>query len=498
MKGARTFGIVLLLTMVSGIVFATGNVYISNITTIPGSAHPGDVVYVLVTASNAESGTVDNIRATLQPLGNDTLEIRPINDRAEYIPPYGSVTLSFAVKIPNNAKDTYLLDLKVYTGYNEYISRTIPIFVSAPRDLLINVNSARIKAGYCSKIPVNLENISDMDIQHITVSASAAPPVYVKGDTEINEIPKGETGQITLTVCSDTDAISGIYPINLTVAYNTGSGKGVAVRQIPIYVKNTPRVIVAGITTTPQEVKEGREYDLHIILQNTSAEPAYGVQVIVDKNICNPELSGAGIADAPLYRGMYAKVSIHCKQKPPAGTLRIPILVKYRDRAGNQYTTEQNVTINVEPYPKLDIVAYYPENMYTSQTGKIIITLKNDGSATARNVSVFADPEWPFYTDQKRDYIDEIAPGEEKNAIIYMSVYPNAKSKHYGLDIRLEYRSITEDDYVTDDETLSIPVTRTNILQYTAYWIASNWLFSLLSLALIGGLIYLAARAKRE
>ncbi len=499
MRGeTRAFGVVLALLLIFGPVFASGDFFVSNVATIPGTAHPGDVVYVVATVSNSESSTIDDVRATLEPLnGESNLEIWSINNRAEHIPPYGSVTLSFAVKIPSKAKEKYLLELRVYSGY-DYITRTIPIFVSAPRDLLIKITTARIDAGSCSKIPVTLENISKLDIVHVTASASSAPPVYVRGDVDLNEIPAGTSRQVVLTVCADRDTVSGIYPVNLTVAYETGAGKGIAVRQIPIYVKNEPNVVVAGASTNPPEVKEGQEYDIQVVLQNMSIEPAYGVKLSVDRNACDPETSTAEIADSPLYRGMYARISVHCRKKARAGEVSIPVTVTYFDRTGNLYSREANVEIRVEPFPKLDIVKYYAENMFTSQTGKIVITLRNNGSEAAKNISVFADPEWPFYTDQKRDYIDEIAPGEEKNAIIYMSVYPNAKSKHYGLEIRLKYKGREDDSYVSDEETLSIPVKQTDIVNYAAYWIASNWLFSVLAAALIGGLAYLAARAERE
>ena len=495
----KRFGLMLigLLLLTSG-AFALDEIYVSNVTVIPPVATPGDVVYVSVAVRNASDDQIDDIYATLQQLSGDDLEITAINSKAEYLEPYGTATFTFAVKIPENPKEKYLLDLKIYTGINQYITRTIPIYTGAPTNLLIHAKDSQISAGECGYLQIDLENTSQDSVQNVVVAASSFAPVFVKSDVAVGTIAADSTKHVEIPVCADKDALSGIYPVAVTITYATGAGKGIAVRQIALKVKNRPELVVAGIRTEPAEVKERQEYTLHILLQNTSIEPAYQVGIEVDRNICDPETSNTVVTgETPLYRGMYEEITVHCRKELPAGAQSIPVKIHYKDRYGHEYTRNANVVLHVKPYPKVEIVGYHAENTETSEIGRVVVTLKNEGSETAKHVSLFVDPEWPFSTDEKRDYVDQIAPGEEKNAVIYVSVYPNAKTKNYGLDVRLEYEG-PDDEKVTDTETLSIPVRKTSFPEFLASWVSGNWLFAVFSVAVLAGLAYLVVRAKKE
>ncbi len=472
------------------------DVYVSSVYSVPSVATPGSVVYVLATVSNADSGTVDNIQAQLT--GPAELNITPINSEITHLPPYGSATVSFAVKMPNNPKPLYILNLQLTSGPYSYAEKTVPIFVAAPRALAVETENTDVRAGSCKDVQITLKNSSNTPITNITITAAAMPPIYTTGDTSIDYIAPNSEKSVEIQVCSDADAISGVYPVTLTISYNSGSGKGVATRQIPVIVENEPHVIVAGVRTTPTEIKELRDANISIILQNTSAEPAYDVQVFVGGNICSPKYSVPPTAETPIYRGMGTTVTIQCSGGVPAGKHNIPIRVSFMDRYGKRFNAEYNVPVTVERFPKLEIVHIWTENIYTAETGRLIVELKNVGSASAEYVSVYSDPEWPFYTDQKRDFIQEIQPGKEANTILYLSVYPNAKTQHYGLKIRIEYQKKGSDDTVTDSHTVSVPVTRTGTLAYIGSWIIQNPLFSAFAIALIVGLIYIARRAEKN
>jgi hypothetical protein len=467
------FGLLILLAC------AHAEVGIVKVAINPNIPHKGEVVKVDLYVRNFDSDNdAKNVFVYLQSIRGQDVTIHAIQNEFDRIEPYGTAIASFYVSLPkNSSKHYFTFTAKVYRGLSFEQSFPVIIAVDEPSSLILYPSfPAHMESGACYNISLLIENNGD-EVHDVVIKALNAYPFYGGEDKYISIIQKDTNVTLSLPICVDDDVITGRYSFVIVAQWLNGQEQGGQVFSNDVKVIAHPNIVISGIETEPSKLKAWHKGKIIVHMENIGAEPIFAPSIELNASWCNMRRSIQFVPGTyPLYRGMDESYVVECENITKSGKLPFCVVAKGMDRFGNEMEKKFCFHLFIDPAPDVKIGGYLVRNPYTSEQAQIVLNLTNDGDATAEHVEVEADVKWPFSTDEKRDYICSIPPGESRIAILPVNIYPNAKEKGYGLKIFIRYQH--GDDAFSDSNTVVIEVKKKDFLAFVSTWIRKNPLFS--------------------
>mgnify|MGYP003291464457 CR=1 FL=1 len=226
------------------------------------------------------------------------------------------------------------------------------------------------------------------------------------------------------TLKTREDAVTGYTKLTFNVSYNEADGsKGNAALDYYVQVNgvtpteetvpeesgkiSTPRVIVTGFTTTPEEVYAGDTFTLTLNLKNTSKRTAVsnmlfdiqGTQEGTDAaNTYAAFLPTAGSSTIYVDRiGADATKSISIELKSKADLAQKPYVVtvdmEYEDSDANSFTETASVSVPIKQEAKVDVseISIMPEMIEIGNEANVMFSIYNVGKTKLYNVNVKFD-----------------------------------------------------------------------------------------------------------
>ena len=287
-------------------------------------------------------------------------------------------------------------------------------------------------AGQHCEIAVPLVNLGETKVTNvvITPALSSDPTVWPfdieKTDySQVCEKLYGEdSGKDVLerkhtfrwTLRTRDDAITGYTKLTFNVSYNEADGtKGSVALDYYVQVNgvepedengklSTPRVIVTGFTTTPEEVYAGDTFKLTLNLKNTSKETAVsnmlfdiqGTQEGTDANNTYAAfLPTAGSSTIFVESiGPNATKSISIELKSKADLAQKPYVVtvnmEYEDSKANPFTETASVSVPIKQEAKVDLssIQAMPDAIDVGNEANVMFSIYNVGKTKLYNVNV--------------------------------------------------------------------------------------------------------------
>lgn len=287
-------------------------------------------------------------------------------------------------------------------------------------------------AGQHCEIAVPLVNLGDTKVTNvvITPALSSDPTVWPfdieKTDySQVCEKLYGEdSGKDVLerkhtfrwTLRTRDDAITGYTKLTFNVSYNEADGtKGSVALDYYVQVNgvepedengklSTPRVIVTGFTTTPEEVYAGDTFKLTLNLKNTSKETAVsnmlfdiqGTQEGTDANNTYAAfLPTAGSSTIFVDSiGPNATKSISIELKSKADLAQKPYVVtvnmEYEDSKANPFSETASVSVPIKQEAKVDLssIQAMPDAIDVGNEANVMFSIYNVGKTKLYNVNV--------------------------------------------------------------------------------------------------------------
>ena len=287
-------------------------------------------------------------------------------------------------------------------------------------------------AGQHCEIAVPLVNLGETKVTNvvITPALSSDPTVWPfdieKTDySQVCEKLYGEdSGKDVLerkhtfrwTLKTRDDAITGYTKLTFNVSYNEADGtKGSVALDYYVQVNgvepedengklSTPRVIVTGFTTTPEEVYAGDTFKLTLNLKNTSKETAVsnmlfdiqGTQEGTDANNTYAAfLPTAGSSTIFVDSiGPNATKSISIELKSKADLAQKPYVVtvnmEYEDSKANPFTETASVSVPIKQEAKVDLssIQAMPDTIDVGNEANVMFSIYNVGKTKLYNVNV--------------------------------------------------------------------------------------------------------------
>lgn len=319
-------------------------------------------------------------------------------------------------------------------------------------------------AGQSCTIAVPLVNLGDTNVTNVVItpvlSSEAAEWPFEISKTDYSQVCsvlEGEnSGKDVVTrkctfrwdLKTRSDAITGYTKLTFNITYNEADGtKNSVVLDYYVQVNgvtpketnedgktSTPRVIVTGFTTTPEEVYAGDTFKLTLNLKNTSKQTAVsnmlfdiqGTQEGSDaNNTYSAFLPTAGSSTIYVDRiPADSSKSITIELKSKADLAQKPYVVtvnmEYEDSGANSFTETASVSIPIKQEPKVDIssVTLMPESVEVGNEANVMFSIYNVGKTKLYNVNVKFEADSISGGDT---FIGNMEPGATGNVDAYLT-----------------------------------------------------------------------------
>ena len=315
-------------------------------------------------------------------------------------------------------------------------------------------------AGQYCEIAVPLVNLGETDVENVVITPVLSSDVNVwpfdieKTDYSqvCEELEAGSDDTVLKrkhtfrwTLRTRDDAVTGYTKLTFNVTYNEADGsKGSVALDYYVNVNgvepeetdgklSTPRVIVTGFTTTPEEVYAGDTFKLTLNLKNTSKETAVqnmlfdiqGTQEGTDANNTYaaflPTAGSSTIFVDSIAANSTKSISIELKSKADLAQKPYVVTVnmEYEDSKANPFTETASVSVPIKQEAKVDLssIQVMPEAIEIGREANVMFSIYNVGKTKLYNVNV------KFVADSisgGETFIGNMDPGATGNVDAYL------------------------------------------------------------------------------
>ena len=316
-------------------------------------------------------------------------------------------------------------------------------------------------AGHHCEIAVPLVNLGETDVKNVVITPvlSSDPKVwpfdiektdYAQVCDELEAVDEDDDTTkkkhtFRWTLRTRDDAVTGYTKLAFNVSYNEADGtKGSVALDYYVQVNgvepeeengriSTPRVIVTGFTTTPEEVYAGDTFKLTLNLKNTSKDTTVsnmlfdiqGTQEGTDANNTYaaflPTAGSSTIFVDSIGPNATKTISIELKSKADLAQKPYVVTVnmEYEDDKANPFTETASVSVPIKQEAKVDLssIQLMPDAIQIGNEANVMFSIYNVGKTQLYNVNV------KFAADSVSGgdtFLGNLAPGATGNVDAYL------------------------------------------------------------------------------
>lgn len=153
-----------------------------------------------------------------------------------------------------------------------------------------------------------------------------------------------------------------------------------------------PKCIIRDVRTNPEFIQPGGEAEIILSLENDGNSTMRDVQVELDFSsvplIPSREIGVKLLKN--IEKGSVKNVSFYVRALPDAvgGVYRLPVLISYFGMTENQHSLNGSISIEINSYPEIQIIADTPDLLTTKKTGELVLRIINKGLTDIKYLSI--------------------------------------------------------------------------------------------------------------
>ncbi|MBN2042452.1 MAG: COG1361 S-layer family protein [Candidatus Aenigmarchaeota archaeon] len=268
--------------------------------------------------------------------------------------------------------------------------------------VLSSQNPNPVEPGEVVNVEVELQNNGLNDANNIVLEIEPnAPFSLVEGEEQkitYNKISGSSSIKKTFKLLVTSTANSGDYTLDFRY-YNQGE-TAITVRQsVVIHVQGRPNLVIRKITTDPENIEPGKEFELNVMLENVGTGKLFDMQAILNSSSAYilPVLSGGlnFIGDMEPEELKEAKFTMSVDTGAEYKTYSGSLILSYNNEANTMGTKTFALGLAVKGMPIIEILSAKVdgsnykvdiENIGTSDAKALKVSFVQNGEV--RDVSV--------------------------------------------------------------------------------------------------------------
>lgn len=246
--------------------------------------------------------------------------VRTVSTLGAYQQDSDALIIKYRVRVDENAvKGTNEIRLKRTSGTSDIpVISTFDVEIQGTEFAqILNVNKAKIDPGKETPLNFTVANVGNSPLQNLVFSWSESAgtilPVYSDDTKYVSKLDVGESVVLQYTIVADVNADSGLYPLDLSLEYETSEGTTHT-------METKVGVLIGGETDFDVTFSESSAGQTSLSVANTGNNPALSVTVrIPDQESFRVSGSTSSII-GNLDKGDYTIVSFQISQSSAFGT----------------------------------------------------------------------------------------------------------------------------------------------------------------------------------
>lgn len=309
--------------------------------------------------------------------------------------------------------------------------------------------------GSYVRIWFNIENNGLLSAKNVEIQLLQKYPFFLdekeNATRYLGEILPKDNAIVDYLIRVAPDAIEGRN--NITIRFRERESEIWNEKSIEIYVKYShPTVSIENIRITPTFIEPGKSANLSIMLKNIGESDIRNVITRID--LSNQAIAMNNDVNEKIIKYIKGndskEISFNILSYPNAscGFYKIPILIKYSDYLGNEYSKEYFITFIVGEEPKLELNIEKSEVLKKDDYGNIEVSIINRGSCEAKLVKLTLEETGSFkiLSPSKKFYIGSISPDDYE--LFDFKILVKSDEELIEIPIILEYADENKNKYI--------------------------------------------------
>ncbi|PAB57254.1 COG1361 S-layer family protein [Anaeromicrobium sediminis] len=400
-----------------------------------------------------------------------------------------SEKVPFYFKVKENAQDkvytiNFKVDYETENGSSNSDSQNLYIRITNDK-VQPNIKIADVKlpgkeipSGKVSRIELDLNNKSDLDIKDLEVKITGFDNKITLSDyvdtQRVESIKAKEYAKVKYNIKVDSEVESGTYSLTLEMKYKDKYDKEYEQKQniyLPVSGEDDQELNLAlENISSPKEVSPNEDFSLSFNLKNNSPYDAKSVKVTVDagESILPKSSSIKSVGTLGAGKGQSLEFVLFPKDGAESKNYPVKVSVEYKISGEKTQTFEQYVGIfvddkGVSQNPKIIIDNYNYGNDFIKAGEEFNLDLSffNTNSAkTVKNIKVTLKPEGGIFSpvgSSNSFFIENIGSKSRASKTMKLKTKPDAKYQDYNIVVSMEYEDGSGSKY-TAEETIGVPV----------------------------------------
>lgn len=298
----------------------------------------------------------------------------------------------------------------------------------------INVSNTGSQPAYSATIALLIPS------QNITLIGST-------GQYTVGVLPANSSQVVSFRMTSPANSQSGAVPVGFAILYNNKFGTVFNTNgTFSIALTATPDLQVESFSMGSSTLVPGGTYDLTVGVLNVGGDTAYSVSLsVIGSHFLQGNFSNYLGAVLSQSAGKAVFV-LNVANNTQPGTYGFTLSIKYTDIAGRTYTSIDNYTLAVSPYPSPQVsitnILVDPPVLSTGTSGSITLFFKNFGSSSAQNVTVSVNGGNGIVSSNYFG-LGTISSGGQVTQVIGVNVIPTAVAGNRTIMFNVSYQDAT-------------------------------------------------------
>ena len=299
-----------------------------------------------------------------------------------------SVALSVAVSYEDFARNPRMQILTV--GFQAVRAKGLPFFACV-------LSPSRVPSGQRSQLYLYVTNTGPSAARDVKVSASGLSPgvaILSGSSASLGDLAPGETRVVPLLVRADRTAL-GVAQLQLTISYYDEYGDArVSVVTIGFEVARSPSPLLS-VKLLNGTLPYGLNSKLVASIVNLGDAAAVDVSVDAVPGAGVYVLEAARVRVKRVEAGRSVDIPFTVRAAPLEGSATITFRLEYYDESGERYVDALQVSFNVTRNDPSITLTPLNRTLHPNRVNRVVILVRNAGSAEARNVTVALTSQSP-------------------------------------------------------------------------------------------------------
>ncbi len=358
-----------------------------------------------------------------------------------------------------------------------FLMITVPTASASPSLSVSDYDTNNPDIGKSFDLDIKLRNNGDSCATAVTITPQLTFP-FNPDDTltsDAVDICSGNRETITLPLIVDPSASGGSYPIPLLIVYRDELNIAHSfTNSVTVYVSGNAELNAHITKSNPLKIYPGNTATISVLIENDGTFEAQNINGVLsfDNSLrVMPNQNFAYIGSLKPKQSATADFSIEIPKDAQAQNYPMHLALSYIED-GNAKTKNISLVLNVEKKALFQASNNDRSTLYPNSLGKTVdIKLTNTGTATANQIKIQLQPQFPFTTDGSIKYLNNLSQGESRDVQFVVNVDKSATVGTYALDLVIYFKD-DQGNILQDTTTASMTIKKESLSQkiFIDYW----------------------------